>query len=406
MKRRSPETVSGDAAAGPEARYPYGMTRLPTVIARAVVTVFTAVFLALPSSAGAQRLEPVTDGFVQPLTITHAGDGTDRLFVVEQRGTVQVVRDGVVAGRFLDLQARTRAQGERGLLGLAFHPAYAENGRLFVHYSDTRGATVLSELRADPPDADLVDPATERVLLTMEQPYGNHNGGQIAFGPDGYLYLGLGDGGSGGDPLEAGQDLGTWLGTILRLDVDADDGGPYAVPADNPFVGDPTALDEIWAYGLRNPWRFSFDRATGDLWIADVGQSAVEEVNRQSADSAGGENYGWRTMEGDRCFDPPDGCDASALTMPVVAYAHASGWGRSVTGGYVYRGDDVPALAGAYVFGDFVSGRIFVAEGSDDTWTARPLIDAGFRIAAFGEDEAGELYVADYSGGVLYRFAP
>ena len=359
--------------------------------------------LAWTASAHAQRLERVADGFVQPLTITHAVDDSGRLFVVEQRGTVQTVHDGAVTGTFLDIQDRTRAQGERGLLGVAFHPSFADNGRLFVHYTDLRGATVLAELRADPPDAASVDAATERVILTMEQPYGNHNGGQVAFGPDGNLYLGLGDGGSGGDPLNAGQDLGTWLGTIVRLDVDGAE--PYAVPADNPFVDDPAALDEIWAYGLRNPWRFSFDRATGDLWIADVGQNAVEEVNRQRADSPGGENYGWRIMEGDACFDPPSGCDMSGLTMPVVTYTHASGWGRSITGGYVYRGDDVPALAGAYVFGDYVSGRIFVAEGSGDEWSARPLLESGFRIAAFGEDQAGELYVADYSGGVLYRFA-
>ena len=374
-----------------------------TAFARAAFTALASAVLAWTAIADAQRLERVADGFVQPLTITHAGDGSGRVFVVEQRGTVQVVHDGAVTGTFLDVRDRTRAQGERGLLGLAFHPAYQDNGRLFVHYSDRRGATVLSELRADPPDTGTVDTATERVILTLEQPYGNHNGGQVAFGPDGYLYLALGDGGSGGDPLDAGQDLGTWLGTILRLDVDGAE--PYAVPADNPFVADPAALDEIWAYGLRNPWRFSFDRATGDLWIADVGQNAVEEVNRQRADSPGGENYGWRIMEGDACFDPPSGCDTSGLVLPVLTYTHASGWGRSITGGYVYRGDAVPALAGAYVFGDYVSGRIFVAEGSGDAWTARPLLDSGFRIAAFGEDEAGELYVADYSGGVLYQFA-
>ena len=360
--------------------------------------------LALPREASAQTLTPIADGFVQPLSITHAGDGSGRLFVAEQRGTVRSVHgDALVDRPYLDLRDRTRAQGERGLLGLAFHPDFADNGRLFVHYTDTGGTTVLSELRAATPDADVVDPATERVILTLEQPYGNHNGGQIAFGPDGYLYLGLGDGGSGGDPLDAGQDLGTWLGTILRLDIDGQQ--PYAVPDDNPFVGIDDALDEIWAYGLRNPWRFSFDRDTGDLWIADVGQNEVEEVNRQDADSDGGENYGWRIMEGDACYDPPTGCDPTGLTMPVLTYTHASGWGRSVTGGYVYRGSDVPSLEGAYVFGDYVSGRIFVAEGEGDDWSARILLEPGFRIATFGQDEAGELYLADYQGGVLYRFA-
>lgn len=387
----------------PRCGYPDRMQRTAFLTSTASALLVVACVACAPS-ATAQGLERVVDGFVQPLTITHAGDASERLFVVEQRGTVAVVRDGAVAGRYLDLRERTRAQGERGLLGLAFHPDFAANGRLFVHYTDVSGDTVLSELRADPPDADAVDPATERVLLSLEQPYGNHNGGQIAFGPDGYLYLSLGDGGSGGDPLNAGQDLTTWLGTILRLDVDGAE--PYEVPADNPFVGVEGALPEIWAYGLRNAWRFSFDRATGDLWIADVGQNAVEEINRQPADSPGGENYGWRIMEGDACFDPPSGCDTSGLTMPVVTYTHASGLGRSITGGYVYRGADVPELVGAYVFGDYVSGRIFVAEGSGDDWSMRTLLEAGFRIAAFGEDEAGELFVADYQAGVLYRFAP
>ncbi len=377
-------------------------TRARLRLAVGALTLLAATWLVLP--ANAQNLTTVTDGFVRPLSITHAGDGSGRLFVVEQRGTVRVVRgDTLVAQHYLDLQDRTRAQGERGLLGLAFHPDFVGNGRLFVHYTDTGGTTVLSELRADTADADVVDPASERVILTLEQPYGNHNGGQIAFGPDGFLYVALGDGGSGGDPLNAGQDLSTWLGTILRLDVDGEQ--PYAVPDDNPFVGVDDALDEIWAYGLRNPWRFSFDRATGDLWIADVGQNEVEEVNRQDASSAGGENYGWRIMEGDACYDPPSGCDPTGLTMPVLTYTHASGWGRSVTGGYVYRGSDVPSLEGAYVFGDYVSGRIFVAEGEADDWTARILLEPGFRIATFGQDEAGELYVADYQAGTLYRFA-
>jgi len=381
------------------------MRHFGTALASAAAVVLASACLTLPGNASAQTLETVADGFSQPLTITHAGDGSGRLFVVEQRGTVRVVENGVhLEGHYLDLQDRTRARGEQGLLGLAFHPAFSENGRLFVHYTDLGGDTVLSELRADPPDAGSVDAGSERVILTLEQPYGNHNGGQIAFGPDGYLYLALGDGGSGGDPLNAGQDLGTWLGTILRLDVDGAE--PYEVPASNPFVGVDGALDEIWAYGLRNAWRFSFDRESGDLWIADVGQNAVEEVNRQPAASPGGENYGWRIMEGDACYDPPTGCDTSGLTMPVITYTHASGWGRSVTGGYVYRGENVPALQGAYVFGDYVSGRIFVAEGEGDEWEARILLEPGFRIATFGQDETGELYVADYQRGVLYRFAP
>ncbi len=369
------------------------------------LAVFATLTLALLSGATAQQLERISDGFVAPLAITHAGDGSGRLFVSEQRGTVRVVQDGLLLEQpYLDLRARTRAQGERGLLALAFHPDFAQNGRLFVHYTDLGGDTVFAELHADPPEASTVDVATERVILRLDQPFGNHNGGQIAFGPDGYLYLGLGDGGSGGDPLNAGQDRTNLLGTIVRIDVDGD--APYAVPPDNPFVGVDDALDEIWAYGLRNPWRFSFDLATGDLWIADVGQNEVEEVNRQAAASPGGENYGWRIMEGDACFDPPTGCDTTGLTMPVLTYTHASGWGRSVTGGYVYRGSDVSALEGAYVFADYVSGNIFVAEGEADDWTARLALEAGFRIATFGQDEDAELYLADHRGGVLYRFVP
>ena len=370
-----------------------------------LIVALTLALAACTGDVAAQQLEEVATGFDRPLSLTHAGDGSGRLFVVEQRGTVRVLEQGELLGEpYLDLQERTRAQGERGMLGLAFHPDFAANGRLFVHYTDRGGTTTVSELRADDPADARIDPASERVILTQQQPYGNHNGGQIAFGPDGYLYFALGDGGSGGDPLDAGQDLGTWLGTLLRIDVDGEE--PYAVPDDNPFVGVGDALPEIWAYGLRNPWRFSFDSETGDLWIADVGQNEVEEVNLQSADSPGGENYGWRIMEGDRCFDPPRDCDTSGLTMPVVTYTHASGWGRSVTGGYVYRGEDVPALHGAYVFGDFVSGRVFVAERTASGWEARPLLDTGFNVATFGVDEDAALYLADYGGGRLFRVVP
>jgi glucose/arabinose dehydrogenase len=351
-----------------------------------------------------QPLVRVAEGFVNPIGIVAAGDGSGRLFVVEQRGTVAVWSPGGAPQRWLDLSDRTVGQGERGLLGLAFHPDFAENGRVFVHYTDLGGDTTLSELQADPAAAT-VDAATETVLFTYVQPFANHNGGQIAFGPDGHLYLALGDGGSGGDPLEAGQDLSTPLGALLRFDVDSGGPGNLDVPADNPFVGVDGADPRIWAYGLRNPWRFSFDATSGDLWIADVGQNAVEEVNLQRADSPGGENYGWRTMEGDRCFDPPSGCDTTGLTMPVVTYEHASGWGRSITGGVVPYGDAAPSLRGRYLFGDFVSGRVFVADADGSGgFTASPLLEAGFGIASFGLDEALDAYVADYGGGRLYRF--
>jgi glucose/arabinose dehydrogenase len=378
------------------------ITWFGTALLASALVLLLATLLARP--AAAQRLAPVADGFTQPVGIVAAGDGSGRLFVVEQRGTVAALAPDGTVTRWLDLQARTRAQGERGLLGLAFHPGFAANGRVFVHYTDRNGRTTLSELAADPA-AERVDPASEVVLLTLDQPYGNHNGGQIAFGPDGHLYLALGDGGSGGDPLNAGQDLGTWLGAILRLDVDAGGPGEVRVPADNPFVGVAGARPEIWAYGLRNPWRFHFDARSGDLWIADVGQNAVEEVNFQRADSAGGENYGWRVVEGDRCFDPPQGCDLGAFVAPVITYTHASGWGRSITGGVVPYGAAAPSLRGRYLFGDFVSGRVFVADGSPEAgFTASELLRAGFGIATFGLDEALDAYLADYGGGVLYRF--
>ena len=356
--------------------------------------------LVLAGAASAQRLVPVASGFVQPLGIVGADDG--RLFVVEQRGTVVAVAPDGTTTPWLDLQSRTRAQGERGLLGLALHPEFATNGRVFVHYSDRNGDTVLAELAADPV-ADRVDPATEIVLFTLDQPYGNHNGGQLDFGPDGMLYLALGDGGSGGDPLGAGQDLGTPLGAILRFDVDAGTPGTLAIPADNPFVEVAGARPEIWAYGLRNPWRFSFDRRTGDLWIADVGQSAVEEVNLLRAGAPAGANFGWRVVEGDRCFDPRQGCDPNRFVAPVATYTHDSGWGRSITGGVVPYGDAAPSLEGRYVFGDFVSGRLFALEATADGYEASPWLAAGFSIAGFGLDVAGDAYVADYGGGVLYR---
>jgi len=376
--------------------------RLVPWLGAALLALAIAPLFSQPASA--QRLVRVTDGLVQPVGIVTAGDGSDRLFIVEQRGTVAVLSPDRQATRWLDLQGRVRAQGERGLLGLAFHPDFAGNGRVFVHYTDRDGDTVLSELQADPA-GERVDPATEVVLFTLDQPYGNHNGGQIAFGPDGHLYLGLGDGGSGGDPLNAGQDLGTPLGALLRFDVDAGGPGELRVPADNPFVGMDDARPEIWAYGLRNPWRFHFDARTGDLWIADVGQNAVEEVNLQPAASPGGENYGWRVVEGDRCFDPPSGCDLDAFVAPVITYTHASGWGRSITGGVVPYGDAAPSLRGRYLFGDFVSGRVFVADGDAQAGiSAAELLRAGFGIATFGLDEALDAYLADYGSGVLYRF--
>jgi glucose/arabinose dehydrogenase len=362
-------------------------------IARALTLL--AIALATSSTAFAVTLIEIAGGLRQPIAIVAPDDGSGRLFVAEQRGTLIQILPERSAQPWLDLSDRTRAAGERGLLGVAFHPDFARNGRLFVHYTDLRGDGVLSEIAAGTePKA-----ASERILLRVAQPFPNHNGGAIAFGPDGMLYLGLGDGGGAGDPVAAGQDLGSLLGAILRLDVDTAPGS-IVVPADNPFVDVAGARPEIWAYGLRNPWRFSFDPRNGDLWIADVGQNAVEEINHQDASSRGGENYGWRTMEGDRCFDPRRNCDAAGLTPPVFVYTHASGWGRSVTGGVVPTGPAAPSLQGAYLFGDFASGRLAALDRDGDFFTARTLLETGMAISTFGLDSHGDAYLADYRGAI------
>lgn len=345
-------------------------------------------------------LQPIATGFLQPVAVAHAGDS--RLFVVQQPGVIAIVDGGVVLPQpFLDIRPLVSSGGERGLLGLAFHPRYAENGFFFVNYTNVNGDTIVARYSVSGDDPNRADPASARQILFVAQPFGNHNGGQIAFGPDRYLYIGLGDGGSGNDPLNAGQDLGQHLGKILRIDVDA--GAPYAIPPTNPFAGTPGARAEIWAYGLRNPWRFSFDRATGDLWIADVGQGLWEEVNFQPASSGGGENYGWRLMEGTHCFNPPTNCNDGTLVLPVIEYGHTGG-ACSVTGGYVYRGSRFPRLHGMYVYGDYCNGMIWGARrNASGTVTARVLLDASFFISTFGEGADGELYVADHNGGVLYR---
>jgi glucose/arabinose dehydrogenase len=347
----------------------------------------------------------VTGGLTTPVGIANAGDGSGRLFVLELAGRVRIVEpDGTLRPQpFVDISERVLSGGERGLLGIAFHPSFRSNGRLFVHYSRAGdGATVLSELRADaarrtaPPDS-------ERILLTQSQPFGNHNGGQLAFGPDGYLYLGLGDGGSGGDPFGNAQSTDVLLGKILRLDVDgaASGGRAYAIPPDNPFA--PQGIrpgggrPEIWALGLRNPWQFSFDPEGGDLYIADVGQNAWEEVNRQPGDSRGGENYGWDVMEGRHCFEPDD-CDQAGYVKPIAEYSHEQGC--SVTGGHVYRGARQPELQGVYVFGDYCSGLVFTLQVDEGTRTPKVVAESTFGISAFGTDEDGEIYVAGIQGTI------
>jgi len=356
--------------------------------------------------AAAVVFTQIADGFARPLLVTHAGDGSNRLFVVEQGGNIYVIENGKrLETPFLDVsdsispEAYGAGYSERGLLGLAFHPQYAENGRFFINYTDLAGTTILARYTVSADDANTADPASVEVLIAQEQPFPNHNGGHLAFGADGYLYIGLGDGGAAGVPLLAGQDLGTWLGKILRLDVNGDAG--FAVPQDNPFVGQVDALPEIWAYGLRNPWRFTFDRITGDLFIGDVGQNSWEEVNFQPASSPGGENYGWNLYEG---LHPYNGERAPVnMTLPIAEYNHSEG--NSVTAGYVYRGEAIPELQGAYFYGDFGTGTIWSAwRDTGLNWRSSVFLDSsGFTISSFGEDEAGEMYVVDYNGS-LHRF--
>jgi glucose/arabinose dehydrogenase len=352
------------------------------------------------------RLERVVAGLSSPIGITSAGDGRGRLFVNEQGGRIRVVEaDGTVREQpFIDLSDRLEAGGERGLLGLALHPDFAANGRLFVHYSRAGdGATVISELTAAA-DHETASAASERVIFTLRQPFPNHNGGEVAFGPDGYLYIGLGDGGSEGDPSGNGQNRQVLLGKILRLDVDAPaaTGKQYAIPSTNPYatggIAPGAGLPEIWAYGLRNPWRFSFDRGTGDLYIGDVGQNAWEEIDRQPAGSAGGENYGWKIFEATHCSSD---CGSINAVPPVAEYGHDAGC--SVTGGYVYRGTRQPGLVGTYLFADFCSGTIWTLPGAADGVTPRVLAETGLQIASFGEGDDGEIYLVDRSGGAVYR---
>lgn len=342
-------------------------------------------------------------GFRSPVDIQHAGDGSNRLFVVEQNGRIMVFANtpsATTVDTFLNIDPRVNTQGEEGLLGLAFHPDYERNGYFYVYYSAAGPRrSVIARYSVDPADPNRADPDSEQVILEVDQPYANHNGGQIAFGPDGYLYIGLGDGGSGGDPLNHGQRPSTLLGSILRIDVDGA-GATYTIPPDNPFVGNTIgAREEIWAYGLRNPWRFSFDPLNGRLWAGDVGQNAWEEVDIITK----GGNYGWRIMEGRHCFNPSSGCDTTGLIMPVWEYNRSLG--ISITGGHVYRGRKVPELVGRYVYGDFGSGRIW-SLGHNEQLTEfdnQLLAATGRNISTFGVDQDDELYFAHF-GGQIYTF--
>ena len=354
------------------------------------------------------HLVATSGGFASPVAITNAGDGSGRLFVVEQAGRIRVLsKAGTVATTpFLDLRSRVSCCGERGLLGLAFHPSYRTNGRFYVSYTDGGGALVIAEYRRSRTNANRAV-TTERRLLRIPHPgFANHNGGQLAFGPDGFLYIGTGDGGSGGDPPGNGQNRATLLGKLLRIAPNVTTSTPaYRVPSTNPWAKSATIRHEIWAYGLRNPWRFSFDRKTGDLWIGDVGQDRFEEIDRarRSAGGGRGANFGWSQFEARSCFKAP--CTTTGKTFPLAVYEHGAN-GCSVTGGYVYRGAGSPALAGRYLFGDYCSGRVW-AVSAGGAATQRPVLlqDTSLAISAFGQDEAGELYVADYGGGRVYRIS-
>jgi len=351
-------------------------------------------------------LTRVATGFHRPLYVTHAGDGSGRLFLVEQVGKIWILKDGLLQEQpFLDIEnlispgALTQSFSEQGLLGLAFHPEFSTNRNFFVNYTDRNGSTIVARYQVDQSNPDIADAASGQILFQQSQPYANLNGGHIEFGPDGYLYIALGDGGAANDPLGAGQNRQLLLGSILRIDVDS--AFPYAIPFDNPFVGDAAARDEIWAYGLRNVWRFSFDRLTGDMYMADVGQNQWEEINFQPANSVGGENYGWNAWEGHHIFA---GGHAPNYVPPIFEYSHA--YGCSVTGGVIYRGTAIPDLQAVYLFGDWCSGRIWGSWRDQElTWRAAELMKTDLPISSFGEDEAGEVYVIDY-GGTLYRFDP
>jgi glucose/arabinose dehydrogenase len=353
----------------------------------------------LPVGDGVRLLE-VASGLSFPLYLTAPPGDLTRLFIVEKTGAIRIIKNGALLQEpFLNISGQVTGGMEQGLLGLAFPPDYAASGRFVVHYTDTAGDTKLSVFHVST-NGDLADPASEQVLLTVDQPFPNHNGGQIVFGPDGYLYLGLGDGGGAGDPEGRGQDLSELLGSILRLDVQS--GTAYTVPPDNPFVGQQPAIrPEIWSYGLRNPWRFSFDPATGDLYIADVGQDKIEEIDVATSESGAGRglNYGWSIMEGSQCLGGGE-CDQAGLTLPTFEYGRNQGC--SIIGGYVYRGSELPALQGLYFYGDFCqqwvhSFRFNTAATEETDW---PALRATSPLTSFGVDAAGELYILESSGKV------
>ena len=391
----------------------------------------------LDAQAGNQTTWPnittasIVEGLEAPVHITNAGDGSGRLFVVEQAGRIRIVHNSVIQSTFLDITDRVRSPSngggnEEGLLSAAFPPGFgATKSHLYVYYTLKNGDNQVSRFYLSE-NSNLVDPGSEEKILELPHPtYSNHNGGQLVFGPDGYLYIGTGDGGGGGDPKGNAQKSGSLLGKLLRIDVestkamqssgaftnylpiitknnsDPPDGLAYRIPADNPFVGIEGYREEIWALGLRNPWRFSFDRETGDLYLGDVGQNTWEEIDYQPSSSSGGGNYGWNIMEGMQCYNSST-CDTSGLTLPIFTY-QTNVEGCSVSGGDVYRGSSFPGLQGVYLLGDYCSGRIWGLQKNGSTWEHTELLDSSYQISSFGEDEAGEIYLADRGTGIIYQ---
>jgi glucose/arabinose dehydrogenase len=377
-------------------------------LAGLIATVVLLFTLGASSATGATSvvLTPFVSGLDSPVLVTNAHDGSGRLFVVEKTGKIRVIKNGaVLPTAFLDIADQISTGSEQGVLGLAFHPKFKTNGLFYVDFTLANGDTAINQYRVSSGNADVAVKSTARRIITIAHPFDNHNGGNIVFGPDGYLYIGTGDGGSAGDPGNRAQSVNSLLGKILRININGTSGAQqYRIPAGNPFVGR-TGRDEIWSTGLRNPWRFSFDRVTGDLWIGDVGQNTYEEIDRSTvagSHAGRGLNFGWRQLEGRHCFNPSTGCNRNGKFMPVVEYTHSQGC--SVTGGFVYRGTAVPALTRLYVFADYCSGTIWtVPKGGTSPMTKHLLMDTSMQISSFGEDEHGELYVVDL-GGTISKF--
>jgi glucose/arabinose dehydrogenase len=391
------QATTGQAPAAPGANRPSAPQRPPNS-----TDVSSEAILASAFNPAAVRLtlEPITTAAREPTGVFSAYDGSGRLFILERGGRILVLRDGQLLSQpFLDISPLVLSGfSEQGLLGIAFHPRYRENGYFYVNYTARNGDDTVARYSVSS-NADVADPGTGAVMLAIPDPAPNHNGGNLVFGPDGYLYIGFGDGGGGGDQFGNGQNMEALLGKMLRVDVDA--AFPYGIPPDNPFVGSPRARPEIWAYGLRNPWRYAFDPATGNLFIADVGQNRYEEIHLQPA-GVGGQNYGWPIMEGLHCFPETRACNRSGLELPIAEYDHALGC--SITGGYVYRGSAYPDAQGGYIYGDFCSGRIWVLYLADGgAWRQMQLMQMQLGISSFGEDETGELYVASLEPSGIFR---